>query len=136
MFEDPPDGRCADCVAETDEFAVDAAVSPGRVLGRHVDDEEPDCGVGGRSTGCLAWLGPASCDASAVPTQEGVGCNEPSLAAWSGECLSDGAQQRPVVIVQRWPRCLAAEYGELVAQDDDLYVSGAAGPNDETGQTR
>ena len=34
-------------IGETGEFAVDAAVSPGRVLSRHVDDEAPDLGIGG-----------------------------------------------------------------------------------------
>ena len=34
FFEDLPDGGGGECVAEAGEFAVDAAVAPGRVLGR------------------------------------------------------------------------------------------------------
>ena len=34
------------------------------------------------------------------------------------------------------PIVLAVEHGELVAQDDDLDVFGAAGPNSEAGQRR
>jgi hypothetical protein len=75
-------------------------------------------------------------DASAVPAQEGVGCDEPSLAVWPGECLGDGAEQRPIIIGERRPLVLAAEYGELVAQDDDLDVFGAAGLDGEAGQRR
>ena len=38
-LEDSPDGGCSDWVAETVQFAVAAAVSPGGVLGRHLDAE-------------------------------------------------------------------------------------------------
>ena len=136
VLEDLPDRGCADVVAETDEFAVDAAVAPGRVLGRHVDDEAPDLGVGGRPTSRLGWLGPVPGDASAVPAQQRVGGDEPSVAARPGERLSDGAEQRPVVIGQRGPARLAAQHDQLVAQDDDLEVLGAAGTDGEASQRR
>jgi len=84
----------------------------------------------------LGWLGPVSGDASAVPAKEGVGCDEPSVTAWPGECLGDGAEQRPVLIGERGPPVLAAEHGELVTQDDDLDVFGAPGPHGEAGQRR
>ena len=61
-----------------------------------------------------------ACDASAVPAKERVRCDEPSVAAWPGECLGDGAEQRPVVVGERGPIVLAALHGELVAQHDDL----------------
>ena len=125
-FEDPPRRGRSNAVTKTAEFAVEAAVSPSWVLGSEVDDEMPDLGIGGRPPRGAGWLGPVSGDASAVPAKEGVGCDEPAVAAWPGECLGDGAEQRPVVIVQRGPVRLAAEYSESVAQDDDLEVSGAA----------
>ena len=48
------------------------------------------------------------------------------MAARSGERLGDGADQRPVVVVQCGLPVLATEHGELVAEDDDLHVLGAA----------
>jgi hypothetical protein len=45
-FEDPPDRGCSDAVTETGEFAVDAAVAPGWVVGGHVDDEPVNLGGG------------------------------------------------------------------------------------------
>ncbi|MGB5755712.1 MAG: hypothetical protein WBM50_02255 [Acidimicrobiales bacterium] len=136
MFEDSPDSGCADFVVETDEFAVDTAIAPGRVVGRHLDDETADLGSGRWPPWFLDWLGPMLGDASTVPTQEGIGRDEPSVAARSGECLGYGAEQRPVVIGECWPLLSAAEDGELVAQDDDLDVFGAPGPYGEAGQRR
>ena len=43
-FEDLPDGGGGDPVAEAREFAVDAAVAPGRVLGGEAQDESTDLG--------------------------------------------------------------------------------------------
>ena len=50
--------------------------------------------------------------------------------------MGDGAEQRPVVIGERAPIVLAAEHGELEAQDDGLDVFGAPGPRGEAGQRR
>ena len=58
------------------------------------------------------------------------------MAAWPGECLGDGAEQRSVIIGERWPIVLAAKHSELVSQDGDLDVFGAAGPRGEAGQRR
>ena len=41
-FEDLPHGRRSDLMAETCEFAVDAAVAPSRVLGGEAEDESAD----------------------------------------------------------------------------------------------
>ena len=123
-------------MAEAGEFAVDTAVSPGRILCCHLDDEVPDLGSGRWPSRGVVWLCPVACDTSSVPAQESVGCDEPSVAAGPGECLGDGAEQRPVVIAQCGPLDLAAKHDELVAQDDDLDVFGAAGPYGEAGQRR
>jgi len=64
-------------------------------------------------------------DASAVPAQECVWCDEPSVAV----CLGDGAEQGLVVVVERGPPVLAA-------QGDDLDVFGAPRPRGEAGQRR
>jgi hypothetical protein len=50
--------------------------------------------------------------------------------------LGDGAEQRPVVIVERWSGVQSVQDAELVTQDDDLKVFGAAGTYSEAGKRR
>jgi len=38
-LEDPPDRGGSDTMAETDKFAVDAAISPRQVVGSHLNHE-------------------------------------------------------------------------------------------------
>ena len=71
-------------MAEAGEFAVDTAVSPGRILCCHLDDEVPDLGSGRWPSRGVVWLCPVACDTSSVPAQESVGCDEPSVAAGPG----------------------------------------------------
>ena len=54
--QDFPDGRGADLVAESGEFAVDAAVAPAGVLGGQAHDQgaEPAGMAVGRA-GCAGW---------------------------------------------------------------------------------
>jgi hypothetical protein len=73
-------------------------------------------------------------DVASVSSKQGVWCDEPSVAALPGECLGDSTEQRPVVVVQRWPLLLAAQYDELMAQHDDLDVFGAHRPYSEARQ--
>ena len=75
-------------------------------------------------------------DASPVPTKQGVWCDEPASSERPGECLGDGAEQRPVVIVERWSGVQSVQDAELVTQDDDLKVFGAAGTYSEAGKRR
>ena len=51
-LQDCPDGGGGDVVAESDQFAVDASVAPGRVLPGHPQHQCPDRLWGGRA----AWL--------------------------------------------------------------------------------
>src|SRR5687767_2155975 len=52
-LEDPADRRCADPVAELEQFALDALVAPGRVLSGQPCDQGGDGVVGGRATGAV-----------------------------------------------------------------------------------
>ena len=56
LCKDLPDGGGADPVAESGEFAVDAAVSPGGVLGGQAHDQGADTGGDGGSTGRTGWV--------------------------------------------------------------------------------
>ena len=50
--------------------------------------------------------------------------------------MGDSAEQRPVVIVERWSGVQSVQDAELVTQDDDLKVFGAAGTYSEAGKRR
>ena len=121
-FEDPPHGRRSDAVTKTGEFAVDAAVAPGRVVRRHVDDEPANLSGGGRPSWSFGGLGPVAGDAPSVPPQQSVGRDEPAGASWSGERGGDRAEQGPVVVVELGPVVLSAKHHQLVTQHDDLKI--------------
>ena len=73
-------------------------------------------------------------DASAVPAQQRLGCDDPALAEAAGERGCDGAEQVAVVIVEWGPVDLSAEHLELVAKHDDLEVFRASRTDNETGK--
>jgi hypothetical protein len=68
--QDFPDGGDADLVAESGEFAVDAAVAPGGVLGGHAHDQGADTGGDGGATSASGLGGPAASDELPVPAQD------------------------------------------------------------------
>ena len=75
-------------MAEADQFAVDAAVAPGRVLGGEAEDEVADLVGGSWASWPSRGMGPVFGDASAVPSQEGVGCDDPALASCAGSAAA------------------------------------------------
>ena len=83
---------------EADEFAVDAPVSPCRVVGGDLQGELADRWCGGRSSLWSVGLGPVTGDATPVPAQERVGRDEPAVASSAGERPCDRSEQVPVVI--------------------------------------
>jgi Integrase core domain len=98
---------------------------------------------GGRSTAgllvergspCAAmWVGPGARDEAAVPAQQGRWLDQEAGPAGSGQAAADGGEQGPVGGFELGPWSLAAEHGELVAQDEDLKILGgiAAGKEGE-----
>jgi len=70
--QDPPDRAGADIVPESGELALDAAVSPARVLPCQPDDELADLVVDARTTR-RARVGPFLGDQASVPGQQGGG---------------------------------------------------------------
>jgi hypothetical protein len=83
--QDGPDGGGADLVAEAGEFAVDASISPGGVLGGHADDQGAQAGRDGWPTGSGRCGCPAVGDKLAVPAQDGGGGDEQPEAAADGQ---------------------------------------------------
>ena len=102
-------------VAEADEFAVDALVTPGRVLLCQSDDELADLGGGWGTSGASVSLGPVAGDALAVPAHQGVGGDDPTVPAGTGERGGDRTEQTAVIVVGCWPIDLAVKHRELVA---------------------
>jgi hypothetical protein len=88
-------------VAEARDFAVDAAVAPGRVLGGEAEEESADLGRGWWASWSSGALCPVSGDASAMPSEEGVGCDDPACSLGAGERGGDRSKQRAVVVVER-----------------------------------
>ena len=70
-------------VAEPSQFAVDAAVAPGRILSCEAQCESAKLRRGRRPARRSMWLGPVPDDAAPVPTQQRVGGDQPPDSARS-----------------------------------------------------
>ena len=71
-------GRRSDLMAETCEFAVDAAVAPSRVLGGEAEDESADLVRGWWPSWPSGGLCPVTGDAAPIPSEQSVGCDDPA----------------------------------------------------------
>jgi hypothetical protein len=70
MFEDPANRGGADPVAELEQFALHALISPGRILSGQPFDQAAMVGVDARAAVGVR-VGPFLGDQSAVPAQDG-----------------------------------------------------------------
>ncbi len=93
--QDAADGAGADVVSEAGEFALDAAVSPARVLPCQPDDELAELAVDARATG-LVRVGPFLGDQASVPGQEGGGGDESVAAQFAGQESGQAGQDGSV----------------------------------------
>jgi hypothetical protein len=84
-------------MAEDDQFAVDTSVSPGRVLGGEAKDESADLVRCRWSSWSSRGLCPVFGDAS-LPSQQGVGCDDPASSCLARECGGDGTKESSVVV--------------------------------------
>ena len=83
-LQDLPDGGGADPVAEAGEFAVDASVPPGGVLGGQAQDQGADAGGDGGSAGSGCWVVQRRRDELAVPAQDRGRGDQQAEAATDG----------------------------------------------------
>lgn len=116
-----------DLVGEPDQFAVDAAVPPCRVLTGELDDGLAHFGIDGwASRPARRRLGPVAGGEAAMPCEHGrrfhdqEHVRESSLVGRSGERGEDGA----VGVAEPGPGDLALQDCEWVAQREDLGVTG------------
>jgi hypothetical protein len=112
---------------------LDAVVAPTGILLGEADDELLDGPVELGSPCATMWVAPSARDEAAVPAQQGLRLDEEAGPAGSGQDAADGGQQRPVGGFELGSWSLAAEHGELMAQDEDLKILGgiAAGEQGE-----
>jgi hypothetical protein len=82
--------------SQSGEFAVDASVPPGRVLGGQPQDQLPQLWWGASAAGAVAsGLGPASLDQIQVPPQDRGRGDDPMQSACSGQQPGQHRQHRP-----------------------------------------
>ena len=122
-LEDPADRGCADAVAELEQFALDALVAPGLVLAGHPFDQRDDRWVEGWATGAVR-VGPLLGHQATVPPQDRGRGDQAMPAQHRGQASDERGEQGSVGPVQAGLRVGSAEYGDLVAQDEELDVLG------------
>ena len=87
-------------MAEAYEFAMDASIAPGRVLGGEAEDELADRGCGRGASRSSRGMCPVTSDAASVPAQQCFGCDDPTRSFGAGERGSDRAEQGSVGVVE------------------------------------
>ena len=93
--QDAADGVGVDVVSEPGELALDAAVSPARVLPCQADDELAQLAVDARAARPVR-VGPFLGDQASVPGKEGCGGDEAVAAQLAGQEPGQGGQECPV----------------------------------------
>ena len=119
LRDEPGDGALGDIDAELQEFPVDAGSTPQGIRRGHFPDESGDLGIDGRAAagGPTRELGPVLAEASALPSQDGVGRHDDQSPPPAGP---DSGQPDPHQTVQRTE--LRPGYRSLV--DDELLAQG------------
>ncbi len=115
------------------QLALDPLVAPAGVLPGQADDQLLHLLVQWRPAGLAVWVGPGAGDQPTVPAQQRLGLDQEAGPAGSGEHPADRGEQGSVGGLELGTWALAAEHGDLVAQDEDLQVLGgvAAGEQGE-----
>jgi hypothetical protein len=112
------DHRRRDAHAKAEQLALDALVAPAWVLPGEADDQLLDVLVQRRPAGLVMRVGPRPGHAPPVPAPQRLGRDEEARPAGPGQHPADRGEQRPVAGPEFGSCALAAEHGELVAQDE------------------
>jgi hypothetical protein len=116
------DHRRRDAHAKVQQLPLDALVAPTRVLPGQTNDQPLDILVQWRPAYLAMRVGPGAGHEPPVPAQQRLGRDEEARPAGPGEHATDRGEQGPVVGPSLGRGALAAEHGELLAQDEDLKV--------------
>ena len=116
--EGGPDGAGPDLVAEAAQLAVDAAISPGRVLSCQPLHQPRSSAA---ADGPPMRIRPAASDQ--VPMlRAGCRLDDQHLPGRARQEPRQPGQHRPVGPVNAWPGHLAAQHRDLVAQHEQLGI--------------
>jgi hypothetical protein len=121
--QDSADRSGAQAVAEPGEFAVEAAVAPGRVLVCQAQDQVAEL-IADWWAARLAGVGPFSGDQAAVPGQQRSRGDDAMLTQWAGEQTGQSGQDRPLRPGGSRSTDLTAQDHDFMAQDQDPEVLG------------
>ena len=114
------DAGLGDGDAELLELTDDAEVAPARVLPCQADDQL-DCLFGqGRAAVALMGISPSSSYEGTMPAKDCLGRDEEGCPPLTRDEASEGTDERSVRPGKAGTADLALEYGELVAQHEDL----------------
>jgi hypothetical protein len=118
------DHRRRDAHAKVEQLALDALVTPARVLPGQADDQLLDSLVQRWPAGLAMRVGPRPGDQPPLPAQQRLGRDEEARPAGAGQHAADCGEQRPVGGLEPGRGTSAVQDGELLAQDQDLQILG------------
>jgi len=123
-MQDLPHRRAGDRMAGPDELALHTPVTPPRIVRRHADHELPDRGCRGRPVGTPpVRIVPFACAQSPVPgEQRRRGHREHRTLSPAADQPRQCRQPQPVARLVADPADLAAQYGVLVPEHQDLGI--------------
>jgi hypothetical protein len=110
--------------SQVQQLSLDPLIAPSGVLLSETDDQLLHLLVQRWPAGLAVRVGPGAGDQPSVPAQQRVGLDEEARPARPGQDAADRGEQGPVGGLQPGSWDLAAEHGELVAQDEELQVLG------------
>jgi len=112
---------------------MDARGAPERVRGGHAPDQGRDPGIDGRAAS-EAWageLGPVVAEASALPSQDGVGRHDDQRLPPAGPGPGQPDLEETIRRAQPGPGHVSLVHGELLAQGQILERKLALAPDEE-----
>jgi len=115
-----------DLYAEVEQLTLDPLVAPAGVLGGQTDDQLLDLRVERGTPASTMRVGPGAGDQPAAPAQQCLGLDQEARPAGPGQQAADRGEQGAVGGFELGAWDLAAQHGELVAQDQELQVFGGA----------
>jgi hypothetical protein len=125
LVQDLPYRAGGDLVAEADQFTVDPAMTPRRVLRGQAQHQVTDLRRDRWPAGFGVRVGPVPGDQLAVPAQHRRRGDEEDRPACAGQQPRQGRQHDPVGRLDLGTVYLSAEHRDLVAQDQQFDVLGA-----------
>src|SRR5215470_316877 len=132
VMQDLPHCGGRDLVAESDEFALDAPVTPRWIVRGDADDEFPDRGWRGRPSGPLGRVIPFATDQPPVPGQERRGSHREYFGP-SAPGDQPGQRREPQLVARLVadPADLAAQYRVLVPEHQEFGILGHLPPGQD-----